>query len=254
MTLTRIIVVASLVLVLAACKFKGNVETKYEEPLSPAIASLKDSGLPCFKCHSYEKYAQNKPGIFSHAKHKTFGVHCNTCHGTKEHTKSNVNKEACDTCHKLTSFTLETSGMPVNFTHQNHARRFSCSECHPKLFLMKKGSTKLAMDDMYRGNSCGSCHNGKKAFSTSSCSKCHAKMTGFKKALTYTSAGMSPVIFSHELHTAMFECNSCHTTIFKYKKGGSGMKMDDLYQGKFCGSCHNGQSAFGSSDCQRCHK
>ena len=67
MTLTRIIVVASLVLVLSACKFKGNVETKYEEPQSPVIASLKDSGLPCFKCHAYEKYAQNKPGIFSHA-------------------------------------------------------------------------------------------------------------------------------------------------------------------------------------------
>ncbi len=254
MTLTRIVVVASLVLALSSCKFKGNVETKYEEPQSPAIASLKDSGLPCFKCHSYEKYARNMPGIFSHAKHKSVGVHCNTCHSTKEHTKSNVNKEACDTCHKLTSFTLETSGMPVNFTHQNHARRFNCGECHPRLFLMKKGSTKLAMDDMYKGNTCGACHNGKKAFSTSSCAKCHAKMTGFKKALTYTSAGMSPVIFSHELHTAMFECNNCHTAIFKYKKGGSGMKMDDLYQGKFCASCHNGQSAFGSSDCQRCHK
>jgi c(7)-type cytochrome triheme protein len=254
MTLTRIVVVASLVLVLSACKFKGNVETKYEEPQSPVIASLKDSGLPCFKCHSYEKYARNMPGIFSHAKHKSVGVHCNTCHSTKEHTKSNVNREACDTCHKLTSFTLETSGMPVNFTHQNHARRFNCGECHPRLFLMKKGSTKLAMDDMYKGNTCGACHNGKKAFSTSSCAKCHAKMTGFKKALTYTSAGMSPVIFSHELHTAMFECNNCHTAIFKYKKGGSGMKMDDLYQGKFCASCHNGQSAFGSSDCQRCHK
>jgi c(7)-type cytochrome triheme protein len=30
--------------------------------------------------------------------------------------------------------------------------------------------------------------------------------------------------------------------------------MDDIYQGKFCGSCHNGQTAFGSMECQKCHK
>ena len=38
------------------------------------------------------------------------------------------------------------------------------------------------------------------------------------------------------------------------KKDGSGMKMDDLYQNKFCGSCHNGQTAFATSECQKCHK
>jgi c(7)-type cytochrome triheme protein len=32
------------------------------------------------------------------------------------------------------------------------------------------------------------------------------------------------------------------------------MTMDAIYQNKFCGKCHNGQSAFGSSECQRCHK
>jgi c(7)-type cytochrome triheme protein len=32
------------------------------------------------------------------------------------------------------------------------------------------------------------------------------------------------------------------------------MKMDDIYQGKFCGKCHDGQTAFGSAECQKCHK
>jgi len=254
MKLTRMIALVSMVLTLSACKFKGNVETKHEEPQTPVIESLKDSGLPCFKCHTYEKYAQDKPGIFSHAKHKSFGVHCNTCHIIKEHKESNVNKEACNTCHKLTTFTLEASGMAVSFPHQTHAKKFTCGECHPKLFLMKKGSTKLAMDDMYKGTSCGACHNGKKAFSTSACTKCHAKMTGFKKDVVYPSKTMSAVTFGHELHTAMFKCDDCHARTFKYKKGGSGMKMEDLYQGKFCATCHNGQSSFGTSDCQRCHK
>jgi c(7)-type cytochrome triheme protein len=254
MTLTRIIAVVSMVLALSACKFKGNVETKHEEPLSPVIESLKDSGLPCFKCHSYEKYAQNKPGIFSHAKHQTFGVHCNACHIIKEHKESNVNKDACNTCHKLTTFTLATSGMPVNFSHQNHAKKAKCSDCHPGLFLMKKGSTKLTMDEMYKGSSCGACHNGKKAFAATNCARCHAKMTSFNKEVSYPPKTMSAVAFSHELHTAMFKCDDCHTKLFKFKKGGSGMKMDDLYQGKFCGACHNGQSGFSVNDCQRCHK
>jgi len=254
MTLTRIIAVVSMILALSACKFKGNVETKHEEPLSPVIESLKDSGLPCFKCHSYEKYAQNKPGIFSHAKHKAFGVHCNACHIIKEHKESNVNKDACNTCHKLTTLTLATSGMPVNFSHQNHAKKAKCSDCHPGLFLMKKGSTKLTMDEMYKGSSCGACHNGKKAFASTNCARCHAKMTSFNREVSYPSKTMSAVSFSHELHTAMFKCDDCHTKLFKFKKGGSGMKMDDLYQGKFCGACHNGQSGFSVNDCQRCHK
>ena len=109
------------------------------------------------------------------------------------------------------------------------------------------------MELMYQGNSCGNCHNGKKAFASTDYTKCH-KMTAFKKELSYPSGDLNPAIFSHEIHTAMFGCDNCHTSIFKFKKGGSGMKMDDLYQGKFCASCHNGQTAFGSTECQKCHK
>jgi c(7)-type cytochrome triheme protein len=250
----RIIAVISMLLALAACKFKGNVETKHEEPQSTIIASLKDSGLPCFKCHSYDKYAQEKAGFFSHAKHKSLGVHCNQCHIIKDHKESNVDKNACNTCHKLTSFSYTSSGMPVNFSHQNHTKKFTCSECHIKIFLMKKGATKLTMEEMYKGNSCGVCHDGKKAFASTACAKCHSGMTTFKKDITYPSKTMSAVTFGHELHTAMFKCEDCHSKTFKYKKGGSGMKMDDLYQGKYCATCHNGQSAFSSNDCQRCHK
>lgn len=250
----RIIAVISIVFALAACKFKGNVETKYEEPKSTIITSLKDSGLPCFKCHSYDKYAQEKAGIFSHAKHKSLGVHCNKCHIIKEHKESNVDRNACSACHKLTTFSYVSSGMPVNFSHQNHTKKFACKDCHPGIFLMKKGASKLTMEEMYKGNSCGSCHDGKKAFASTACVRCHSNMTTFKKDVTYPSKTMSAVTFGHELHTAMFKCDDCHTKTFKYRKGGSGMKMDDLYQGKYCATCHDGKSAFSSNDCQRCHK
>jgi len=250
----RLLTICSIVIALTSCKFKGHVETKYEEPSSPVIASVKDSGMPCFQCHSYEKYSLDKAGIFSHAKHKSLGVHCNQCHIIKDHKESNVKKDACNRCHNLTSFTLASSGMPVTFSHQNHTKKATCSDCHPKLFLMKKGGAKLTMDEMYKGNSCGACHNGKKAFASTDCTKCHAKMTSFNKDITYPSKTMSSVVFSHELHTAMFKCDDCHTKLFKFKKGGSGMKMDDLYQGKYCATCHNGQSGFSVNDCQRCHK
>jgi c(7)-type cytochrome triheme protein len=143
--------------------------------------------------------------------------------------------------------------MPVNFAHQNHARKYGCRECHPALFQMKSAATKIIMEDMYKGGTCGKCHNGKTAFSSKDCAKCH-NMTAIKKDFTYPSKDMSPAVFSHQVHTAMFECGNCHTSLFKYKKGGSGMKMDDLYQNRFCGKCHNGEAAFGSSECQNCHK
>jgi predicted CXXCH cytochrome family protein len=66
----------------------------------------------------------------------------------------------------------------VSFGHQSHKLKGTCTDCHPKLFTMKKGATSkvdLTMGAMRKGKTCGACHNGKKAFSVSgSCAKCHA--------------------------------------------------------------------------------
>lgn len=59
-------------------------------------------------------------------------------------------------------------------THKDAGNK--CDSCHPSLFAMKKGGAKLTMKDMNAGKSCGSCHNGTKAFSTkANCKKCHKK-------------------------------------------------------------------------------
>ncbi len=53
-----------------------------------------------------------------------------------------------------------------------------CTDCHNKIFQMKKGSTKMTMADINAGKYCGVCHNGQKAFKTndpSNCEKCHKK-------------------------------------------------------------------------------
>ena len=73
----------------------------------------------------------------------------------------------------------------VLFDGQFHASKgLSCSDCHEgnafsfALFEMKRGATKISMRNMELGRSCGSCHDGKQAFSATdslNCSKCHQK-------------------------------------------------------------------------------
>lgn len=64
------------------------------------------------------------------------------------------------------------------------SKGLTCSDCHEgkafsfALFEMKKGANMLSMRNMELGRSCGYCHDGKKAFSTTNslhCSKCHLK-------------------------------------------------------------------------------
>ena len=53
-----------------------------------------------------------------------------------------------------------------------------CTDCHSKIFKMKKGSEKITMADMNAGKNCGTCHNGEKAFKSGdapNCAKCHKK-------------------------------------------------------------------------------
>ncbi len=73
----------------------------------------------------------------------------------------------------------------VTFSHEKHkeAGEAKCSNCHTKIFKMKKGPAgELTMAKMKAGEGCGACHdgkehNGKAVFSvsdTASCSKCHS--------------------------------------------------------------------------------
>ncbi|MDA8099386.1 MAG: cytochrome c3 family protein [Nitrospiraceae bacterium] len=64
------------------------------------------------------------------------------------------------------------------------AKGLTCATCHEggafssALFEMKRGANPISMRRMELGRSCGSCHDGKQAFSTTdqlSCGKCHRK-------------------------------------------------------------------------------
>lgn len=65
--------------------------------------------------------------------------------------------------------------------------------------------------------------------------------------------GMPDIVFSHEKHTIWNGCELCHPDIFLgIKKGVTTYSMIDLFEGKYCGVCHE-NVAFPQHDCQRCH-
>jgi c(7)-type cytochrome triheme protein len=65
--------------------------------------------------------------------------------------------------------------------------------------------------------------------------------------------GMPDIIFSHTKHTVWNGCELCHPDIFVgIKKGATKYSMIELFDGKYCGVCHD-KVAFPQTDCKRCH-
>lgn len=68
------------------------------------------------------------------------------------------------------------------------------------------------------------------------------------------------VVFDHKVHTMGqgLECDSCHDELFAQEAGAAQEKEDftmkTLYEGGYCGACHDGETAFASNKrCTSCH-
>jgi len=78
-------------------------------------------------------------------------------------------------------FEAKTSNLgPVTFSHEIHVNKAKnkCTDCHTKVFPMKKQELKGAQAGFKEGKYCGACHEGKKTFSATAqadCGKCHKK-------------------------------------------------------------------------------
>lgn len=62
-------------------------------------------------------------------------------------------------------------------------------------------------------------------------------------------------VFSHWEHSE-YQCSSCHPSVFPRRKVG--FTHADMDEGRFCGSCHDGTTAFKPKgtrgiDCETCH-
>ncbi len=68
------------------------------------------------------------------------------------------------------------------------------------------------------------------------------------------------VVFDHKIHVEEngLDCDSCHDDPFEMAAGtaeeNKDFNMKALYDGKYCGACHDGSSAFASNTrCTLCH-
>ncbi len=68
------------------------------------------------------------------------------------------------------------------------------------------------------------------------------------------------VLFSHKYHVGELgmSCESCHPKLFEMQalksQENPDFNMKSLYQGKYCGACHDGKMAFASNTkCANCH-
>lgn len=68
------------------------------------------------------------------------------------------------------------------------------------------------------------------------------------------------VEFNHKVHTmeAGLDCDSCHDDLFEMEAGAAqeneDFTMASLYEGNYCGACHDGSTAFASDTrCTTCH-
>jgi len=148
------------------------------------------------------------------------------------------------------TFATENAGKVV-FSHKNHIRQKqmanNCKACHDTIYPFKQKAT-YTMADMDKGKSCGACHNGKDAFALKDCARCHQV-----KEITYAVKDTGATRFSHRKHLAANpDCNACHPALFAagHNKRAT---MAEMQQGKSCGACHNGKTAFSIDKCASCH-
>lgn len=167
-----------------------------------------------------------------------------------------------DTYGPAERITFHTPNENTFFDHPIHTlgMGLECDSCHDELFEMETGSAEakgdFTMKSLAEGKYCGACHDGDTAFdSNSNCGACHPA----PKDTIYFTKPVKAVIFDHFTHTELgMNCEECHNGIFKMSiaetEASSDFTMQSLYEGKYCGACHNGEIAFPSSArCNVCH-
>ena len=144
--------------------------------ISNAVFSHKlhlDMDYKCGTCHTAIFPYKAVSGKYTMGDMEK-GKSCGTCHNGKDAFSSNGDCEKCHQKFKPGVITFKTDGGDVTFSHDFHLGMYKCPDCHTKIFPFKAGVQHIGMGGMEQGKSCGTCHNGKDAFSTKGdCEKCH---------------------------------------------------------------------------------
>lgn len=68
-----------------------------------------------------------------------------------------------------------TRDMPyVRFPHRSHTEWLACGNCHPVPFEARAGATRATMNDIFRGRTCGVCHDRVAFVTYFACERCHS--------------------------------------------------------------------------------
>jgi c(7)-type cytochrome triheme protein len=156
-----------------------------------------------------------------------------------------------------------TKPAKTSFEHRPHTdvAGLECKACHGEIFAMQRGvaqkTGKFTMASLADGMFCGACHDGKRAFaSDTKCAACHKIPDD---PIVWTKP-VKAVVFFHETHgeKSDLKCVSCHDGTFPMQVGvaekSSNFTMKSIYEGRYCGACHDGDTAFAANTrCNTCH-
>ncbi|MBI1920215.1 MAG: cytochrome c3 family protein [Geobacter sp.] len=173
------------------------------------------------------------------------GKSCGACHNGKSAFTVAGN---CGKCHPVRDITMTDD---ARFSHNKHLEMYRCSDCHNKLFVAGPDNKRWKMTDMEKGKSCGACHDGSIGFSVrGDCNKCHTSTV----EITFNVRQTGKTVFSHKFHTGMYSCTDCHYGVIPLGDAARRNTMADMEQGKSCGACHEGKTAFTvKENCTKCH-
>ena len=170
------------------------------------------------------------------------------------------------------------------FPHSSHTQWVDCRHCHGRIF--KYRDTPIEMKEILRGKYCGECH-GKVAFPvTTGCDRCHTNLelpenwaepallgdivmrrvqrheviateqtSEQVKGVAAAGNQLPPAVFPHWVHRIRYQCKVCHVDLFEPRAGANQILMQDIADGRACGTCHNDKIAFRPTigNCDRCH-
>ena len=133
---------------------------------------LEAVGNDCVLCHNrvfHIDTSKNRSASMADMEQKQS---CGACHnGSKAFSVTGD----CASCHPTRDISFKVEEGDALFSHEVHTGSYSCSDCHPDLFIADTGrSDTISMEQMAEGESCGACHDGDTAFSVEeNCENCH---------------------------------------------------------------------------------
>ena len=75
------------------------------------------------------------------------------------------------------------------------------------------------------------------------------------KEITWAGGGQGQVTFEGEEHAEKgYKCDSCHPSLFQMKKDSVKITLASHTDKTYCGACHNGKTAFGTDNPEKCYE